>query len=419
MRYDIVIIGGGPAGMMAAGTAGELGAKVLLLEKGSGTGTKLLMTGGGRCNITNMIAEPLDLKAMAARYGQGARFMRAALYEFGPEDVVRFFNKHGVKTRVEDNGRVMPVSNDARDVLDVLMKYMREGNVEVRLGAAVRDVVKKDSSIDSVVLASGEVIAARSFLIACGGMSYPASGSTGDGYAFAKSLGHSIVPPRPALTTVVAEGDVVKGLEGLSLSHVRVGLYKDNKKIAQADGDIIFTSSGLGGPVVMDMSRAVGAALPAGSVELRLDVVADLDFKALEQVLLKGFEKDARRLFKNSIGIVPQRLLMAASKLAGIKEDKKAGEVTREERKRLVRSLKEFTLRVRKVAGFERAFITAGGALLNEVDSKTMRSKIIDNLYFAGETLDVDGPTGGYNLQVCWSTGKVAGSAMAKVLPMK
>jgi len=418
MRYDVVIIGGGPSGMMAAGRSGELGARVLLLEKGGGLGTKLLMTGGGRCNITNNTQGP---KEMALRYGKAARFMRTSLYEFGPDEVVAFFEGRGVKTKIEEGGRVLPVSNDAGYVLDALVAYLDASNVEVRLGAEVREIVKKNNSIKALILAGGEEVTAGRFLIATGGVSYPASGSTGDGYVFAKAAGHSIIPPRPALTTVIAEGGQADGLKGLSLSGVKVALYKNNKKVAEDTGDVIFTANGLGGPVVMDMSRAVGEALAgqaaprSGSVELRLDLAASFDFKALERRLIEGLDKAPRRLPEKALEeLLPQRLAKAVIEQAGIRGGKKSGEVTRAERKRVAGLLKEFTLRVRKVAGFERAFITAGGVELSQVDPRTMQSRIIENLYLAGEVLDIDGPTGGYNLQVSWSTGYVAGTATAR-----
>ncbi len=423
MRYDVVIIGGGPAGMMAAGRAGELGARVLLLEKGDGLGAKLLMTGGGRCNITNNTE---DLKLMSARYGKAGRFMRGPLYEFGPNDLVAFFEDRRVKTKVEGKGRVLPVSNDAGSVLDALQSYLGDGGVELMLGAEVREIVKNGNHIDAISLASGEVIEGCYFLIATGGMSYPVSGSTGDGYAFAKVLGHRIIPPRPALTTVITENDMACELQGLSLSDVKVGLYKDNKKTMQDKGDIIFTANGLGGPLVMDMSGEVGKALAhvsvagSGSVEFRLDFFANIEFKAMEQILIDLCSKSPRKLVRKTLEQkVTQRLAKVIVERAGITDDKISGELTRAERKRLVGLLKEFSFKVKKLSGFERAFITAGGVDIKEVDQKTMRSKIIDNLYLAGEVLDIDGPTGGFNLQVCWSTGYVAGSAMARRITEK
>ncbi|MBI2413599.1 MAG: NAD(P)/FAD-dependent oxidoreductase [Deltaproteobacteria bacterium] len=410
MKYDVVIIGGGPAGMIAAGRAGERGARVLLLEKNDRLGVKLLITGHGRCNITNKIDSPRE---MAEKFGRNGKFLISAFSRFGVREVIGFFESRGVKTKVEKNNRVIAESDRAEDVLDALIDYMEKAKVEVRSNAEVRSIEKSGNRIEKVVLSSGEEVFADRFVICTGGKSYPATGSTGDGFGWAKALGHKVVRPAPSLTPVILKDAFVKELEGLSLRDVRISAYKDNKKFDSGVGEAVFTAKGMSGPLIINMSKGIGKELP-GEVALKIDLVPDLDFTELDARVRKDLQEGPHRQIKNCLDmLLPQKLVPVITRIAGIDPGKKANCITKEERKKLVHLMKEFGVHVAGLPGFERAVITAGGVELGEVDSKTMRSKLIENLYFAGEVLDLDGPTGGYNLQVCWSTGYCAGEAAA------
>ena len=409
MKYDIVIIGGGPAGMMAAGRAGELGHRVLLLEKNKRLGLKLLITGHGRCNITNNTIVPGE---MAERFGRNGKFLLSAFSRFGVKETIEFFEGRGVKTKVEKGNRVITESNNAQDILNALVEYMDEGRVEVMFNADVRKIVRIGDRIEKVVLATGAEVSAGRFVISTGGKSYPATGSTGDGYGWASFLGHTVIRPSPALTPVLLKDRFVKELEGLSLRDAMISAYKDGKKFASGNGDALFTANGMSGPLIINLSKAIGKELP-GDVALKIDLVPGLDFKALDVRLRNEFQEGPNKLLKNILDIfLPQKLGPVIVRLAGIDPEKKVKGVTKEERKKLLHLMKEFSFQVAGLPGFEKAVITAGGVELSGIDPKTMRSKLIENLYFAGEILDLDGPTGGYNLQVCWSTGYVAGGGL-------
>lgn len=397
--------------MMAAGRAGELGAGVALLEKNNRLGIKLLTTGHGRCNITNKTDES---RAMAERYGKNGRFLLSSFHKFGVADTVDFFESRGVKTKVEKGDRILPESDRAQDILNVLIDYMKKSGVDVRLNAEVREIVRKENRIEKVVLADGEEIIADKFVICTGGKSYPATGSTGDGYVWARALGHTVVPVSPSLTPIILKEQFVKELEGLSLRDVLISVYKDGKKIDSGIGEAIFTANGMSGPLIINMSKVIGKELP-GKVEIKIDFIPGLDFTALDKRVQKDFQEGNNKLFKNSLDrLLPQKLVPVIVWLSKIDPEKKVHLVTREERKRLLHLLKEFSLEVKGLAGFDKAVITSGGVELSEIDPKTLKSKLIDNLYFAGEILDLDGPTGGYNLQVCWSTGYAAGDGICK-----
>ena len=414
MKYDVVVIGGGPAGMMAAGRAGELGARVLLLEKKSQPGIKLLMTGNGRCNITSKIAEP---RILVKKFGQNGKFLFSALSEFGVKETMEFFESRGVKLKIEDNNRVLPKIGRAQDVLDVLLKYLKDASVKIKIDAEVREIIKKGKKIEKIILADGEEIIADNFIIATGGKSYPQSGSNGDGYKWLKKLGHEIIEPKPALTPIILKEKFIKKLEGLSLSGVKVSLFKiseelnDKKPINSEVGDIIFTANGLSGPAVLNLSRVVVMALPE-KLKLSLDFFPDLSNIELEKKIRTEFENNKNKTLVGYLEkIVPRRLAEVIIDLAKIDSQKAVHSVTKEERKKIIELLKEFSLLVQEVAGFDKAMITVGGVKLSEVDQKTLKSKLIDNLYLAGEVLDLAGPTGGFNLQVCWSTGYLAGQS--------
>lgn len=396
--------------MMAAGRAGERGLRVLLVEKNARLGVKLLITGHGRCNITNRTGSPREL---AEKFGKNGKFLISAFSRFGVSELISFFETLGVKTKTEKNNRVITGSDMAEDVLKALVRYMEKAGVEVRLNAEVKSIVRSGGRIEKITLAGGEEVFADRFVICTGGKSYPATGSTGDGFEWARTLGHAVVRPAPSLTPVLLKDAFVKELEGLSLRDIRITAYKDGKKFDSGVGDALFTAKGMSGPLVINMSKTVRRELP-GDVVLKIDLVPELDSTEVDARLRKDFQEGPNRQVKNCLdALLPQKLVPVIMNITGIAPEKKANGVTKEERKKLVGLVKEFEVAVSGLPGFEKAIITAGGVELNEVDSKTMRSKLIENLYFAGEVLNLDGPTGGYNLQVCWSTGYCAGEAAA------
>lgn len=397
--------------MMAAGRAGELGARVLLAEKNKDLGIKLLTTGNGRCNFTNKKHGP---KEFTRRFGKNGKFLFSALHQFGTDDAVNFFERHGVKAKVEDEGKVFPVSDKAGDILNALIAYLKRGKVVVKTGVEVKKINKEDSSIKKIVLADGSEIAARNYVLSTGGKSCPKTGSTGDGYKWARELGHTIIEPKPALTSIVLKDRYIKSLQGLSFSKVKISVFKQNKKLHSISGDILFTNNGLSGPAIMNISREI-AREDTRDISLKIDFFPDQEFSNFDRCLQESFNKEPNKLLKNILpSLIPPRLVDAILKLAGINPQKKANEVTKDERKKLAHLLKELNLSVSSLSGFDRAYITSGGVSLAEIDPGTMRSKIIKNLYFAGEILDLDGPTGGYNLQAAWTTGFVAGSKAVK-----
>ena len=408
-KFDVVVIGGGPAGIMAAGRAAELGARVVLIEKNPGPGKKLLMTGNGRCNISH--AEFND-KKFVEKLGKKGQFLLSALAAFGPEEVVRFFEDRGLKVKIEKDGRIFPVSDKASDVLHVLSGYSYKNKVKFLPGQEVVGFEVKKGMIESVKLAKGEIFA-QSFVLCPGGKSYPQTGSTGDGYAWAQKMGHKIISPRPALVPIETREDWVSDLKGLSLKDVGVALFQNNKKQDQGLGDIMFTHFGLSGPAILNLSKKIEELLANGEVILKIDLMPALDVLMLDKKLQEDFKQN--KIFRNYLSeIIPRRLSNFIIKFSKITPDKKINSVTKEERRKLIRIIKELKLTPRGSVGFSQAIVTSGGVDLKEIDSKTMRSKIIKNLFFAGEIIDLDGPTGGYNLQICWSTGRVAGENAIK-----
>ncbi|MFH1308744.1 MAG: NAD(P)/FAD-dependent oxidoreductase, partial [Patescibacteria group bacterium] len=401
-KYNLAVIGGGPAGMIAAGHAAERGFSVVLLEKNESLGVKLLTTGKNRCNITN--AEE-DLRKMIDVYGKNGKFLYPALNKFSNKDVVNFFKKHKVKTKIERGGRVFPVSDSARDVVGCLKKYLRRNNVRIRLNSSVKRIVFKNNRINKVVLKDDEKITADNFLFSTGGKSYPKTGSTGDAYKWLKQMGHTVIEPRPALTPIIVKEEIVKKLEGLSLKNVEISLWKE-RKLYSCFGEAIFTDNGLSGPIVLNLSKKINEK----DLKIKIDFKPALDYPTLDKRIQRDFGEQKNKQFKNSLNkLLPKKLIPVIVELSRINGEKMVNEVTKIERKRIIKLLKEFELSFKGLVGFEKAIITSGGVDLKEVDQKTMKSKIIDNLYFAGEILDIDGPTGGYNLQVAWSTGYLAG----------
>ncbi|MFH1193388.1 MAG: NAD(P)/FAD-dependent oxidoreductase [bacterium] len=403
IKYDLIVIGGGAAGMMSAGRAAEAGLTVLLLEKNNSPGVKLLATGRERCNLTNRVSA----REMVNAFGPKGKFLFSALSRFDAESAIEFFVSRGVKIKVENNNRVFPQSDRAQDVLSALLGYLREGGVEVAFGAAVKKIVAKNGAVEKIILEDGREFFADKFIIAVGGKSYPATGSTGDGYKWLGGLGHTIIKPLPALAPIIAKEKFVKDLEGLTITGARFIVMKKNKKLTEQSGDAIFTANGLSGPAVLALSGAISRNLPG--IKLIIDFLPDANLSAVDIKLQKILKENGSRQIKNALStFLPERLVLILLRLAKINPEKKSGETERGERVALGKLIKEFYLEIMGVADFDKAMMTSGGVDLKEVNPKTMRSKIIKNLFFAGEILDLDGPTGGFNLQMCWATAVAA-----------
>jgi hypothetical protein len=408
--YDVAIIGGGPAGMLASGRAGELGAKVVLLEKNARLGRKLLITGNGRCNLTQ--AE-YNIREMVEKFGENGKFLFSSLSAFGVKETIEFFNDRGCKTKVERGDRVFPESDKAQDVLDVLVKYMAENGVTVSCSSEVMSLEKEDNRITRLITNKGEIIA-KNYILCTGGKSFPGTGSTGDGFKWLEKLGHHVTELTPSLTALNIKENRVKSLQGLSLKNVEVSILQNDTKKESIFGEMLFTHFGISGPIILSISKNVGKLLKKGKVTLSLDLKPALDFIKLDKRLQRDFLKYQNKIFKNSLDeLLPQNLIPIIIDQSGIDPDKQVNSITKEERHKLLSLLKSLNMTVTSLQGFEHSLITSGGVAIKEIDPKTMRSKLIENLFFAGEIIDVDGPTGGYNLQVCWSTGYVAGENSA------
>ena len=405
IKFDVAVIGGGPAGMMAAAQSARNGLRVVLIEKNSGLGKKLLLTGNGRCNLTN--AE-FDLRKLAENYHNG-EFLFHAFSVFGPKDVIKFFEDLGVKTKVEANNRVFPVSNEADDILEALKKCLAENKVEILYNSEIIDIKKIGKKISKIILSDKE-ITAKKYILATGGKSYSKTGSDGFGYKLAEKLGHKIVKPMPAVSPIILKEAWVKNLQGISLKNIRLTVLQNNKKQASEDGEILFTHFGISGPAVLNISGRVGELLESGEVKIYIDLFPKLN----NEEVLKSFEeilkKYPRQIIKNILKeIAPERFVEILLNVAKIDGSKIGNNMSKIEKAAVVKILKNFEMTVENVLGFDNAMVTRGGISLKEIDHKTMQSKIIDNLFFAGEIIDVDGKTGGFDLQMCWSTGYLAG----------
>jgi len=410
--FDIAVIGGGPAGMMAAGRAAELGAKVVLIEKNEILGKKLLITGKRRCNFTH---NEFDIRKFAEKFGRNGPFLYSALSVFGVREVIDFFESRGAKAKVEQGDRIFPENGNAQDILNVFVKYLTEGKVNILLNAKVTGFKQEKGKIFQVLLGDRQMSADK-YILCTGGKSYPQTGSSGDGYRWAEQLGHTVIKPVPALNPVKTSEKWVKELQGLSLKNVSLQLFQNNKKKDERFGEMLFTHFGVSGPIVMDMSKNIGTLLKNGTVKLILDLKPALDFKKLDKRIQRDFQEFKGRMYKNSLkGLLPLSMIPVIIKFSGIEPEKKVDYISREERNKLVHLLKELELTPTGLLGFKWSVVTSGGVVLKEVNPNTMGSKKIKNLYFAGEILDLDGPSGGYNLQECWSTGYLAGKNAAKL----
>jgi predicted Rossmann fold flavoprotein len=418
--HRVIVIGAGPSGLMAAGQAATQGTSVLLLEKMDRPGRKLRITGKGRCNLTNVA----PLSDFIAHFGLNGRFLRQAFSRFFTPDLVAFLEEIGVPTVTERGGRVFPASQEAGDVVDALVRWVRERGVTLHTRSPVEQLLVDGGRIVGVVVSGNQTGSsstertyhADAVVVATGGASYPATGSTGDGYRLAESVGHTIVPIRPALVPLETAGDVAPRLQGLSLRNVNVRTWVDGTKQAGLFGEMLFTHFGLSGPVILSLSRHVVDALRRDQrVVLSIDLKPALDEPKLDARLLRELDAHGKQQFRTLLKrLLPSKLIPVCVDLTGIPLDKPAHQITAQERERLRAWLKDFRLQVTGYRPFGEAIITAGGVDTREIDPRTMASRLIEGLYFAGEVLDVDADTGGYNLQAAFSTGWLAGRSAAQ-----
>jgi predicted Rossmann fold flavoprotein len=405
--WEVVVIGAGAAGLMAALRAAERGKRTLLLEKNRKAGVKILMSGGTRCNIT----QATDNRGIVAAYGPPGKFLHSPLAAFGVRESIEFFENEGVATKVEETGKVFPVSNRAADVLDALLRRLGRSGAMLALGEAVAaiEVIDGGVRVDTPLRA----LNACEVILTTGGQSYPGSGTTGDGYRMAAALGHRIVAPRPALVPLTTGVAWIAELRGVTLPDVAVRVMDGTHSLAQRRGSLLFAHFGLSGPVILDVSRVVSGHPAPQTLAVEIDLLpataaVDLDAWLRDESLASGKKQLAIVLSQQ----VPRRLAETALEQARLFKDRKAAALSREERTRLVDAIKRLRVPITGTLGFKRAEVTAGGVALDEVDSRTMRSKLVPNLFLAGEVLDLDGPIGGYNFQAAWSTGWLAGSSV-------
>jgi len=409
--YDVIVVGGGAAGLMGAGQAASLGASTLLLEKMDQPGRKIFITGKFRCNLTNIAPVPEFIE----HFNREGRFLRQAFHRFFSKELMAFFEVHGVPTVTERGGRVFPASGKSADVVSALVSGCREAGVEIRTYAPVERLLIEADRIQGVVTPQG-AFKAPCVILACGGASYPGTGSTGDGYSLAEAAGHRIVPVRPALVPLLTAGNTAQNLQGLSLRNVNLTLLADGVKTGQYFGEMLFTHFGVSGPIVLTLSREAVDLLAAGrKVSLSIDLKPALNAAKLDQRILRDFDSHGKKQFQTYLSqLLPRKLIPVCIELTGIPAEKTCHQVTSTERRRLLDWLKDFRLEVNGQRGFRHAIVTAGGVETRQIDPRSMESRLLPGLYFAGEIIDVDADTGGYNLQAAFSTGWLAGQSAAQ-----
>lgn len=407
----VIIIGGGAAGLMAAGQAAEAGAETLLLEKMKRPGRKICITGKGRCNITN-IAEIADF---ISHFGKTGNFLRQAFARFFNNELMDFFDGLGLKQVKERGGRVFPASGKAVEVLQVLLKWLKQCGVEIRESASVEELIIEDGCIVGVVV-RGKRISCDAVILATGGASYPVTGSTGDGYRLAGTAGHRVIPIRPALVPLVTADNITGRMAELNLRNIKVRMLVNGKKYKEAFGELVFSKSGLTGPVILTLSGYAVDALQSGQkVTFAIDLKPALDDNKLEARLLRDFANRGKEDFASLLrGLLPREMVPVCLDLTNIPADRKVHSISTKERRRLRTWLKDFRLEVTGFRPFAEAIVTAGGVDTKEVDPRTMESRLVKGLFIAGELLDIQGDTGGYNLQAAFSTGWLAGRSAAK-----
>ncbi|MFH1258587.1 MAG: NAD(P)/FAD-dependent oxidoreductase [Elusimicrobiota bacterium] len=411
---DIIVVGGGPAGMMAAGRAGELGATVTLLEKTYRMGAKLLLTGGGRCNISNSAGLTEFIKA----FGQNGPFLYRAFHVFFNQDLINFFSARGLETRQEPDGKIFPVNDNAESVLTVLRKYIEENNGRIFHNKEVREILLasgEKTKVIGVKMVDGEMLKTGKVIIAAGGMSYPKTGSAGDGYKLAQQCGHTITPLRPGLTALESDETFIKELPGLTLKDIIISIVIEGKVKLSEKGDLLFTHTGVSGPKVLVFSGMVVDALTAGqNVALSLQLRPDYTVEEFDRYLQRELESFGARTFRDYLeNVLPGSLVPVFGRRCAVPPDQRCSMINRSERKIIAGMFMDFRIPISKPRPIEEATVTRGGVALEEINPQSMESRLVDGLYFCGEVLDIDGITGGYNLQEAFSSGYLAGESAA------
>lgn len=408
----VIVVGGGAAGLLAAIAAAGQGAQVTVLEKMFKPGKKLLITGKGRCNITN----DCELQEFIKNIPGNGRFLNSALRQFTNEDMVRLLNDNGLETKVERGGRVFPVSDKAQDVVDTLVRILRHLGAELQTDCCVSELLTEDKCVGGVKTHSGKVFKADAVILAAGGASYPGTGSDGSGFKLAAKLGHTITELKPSLVPLNSDSPFIADLQGLSLRNVQASIYCEGNKIAADFGEMLFTHFGVSGPIILSLSKTVAGLSQQGKtvIDLVLDLKPALSMEKLDARVQRDFAQYSRKQLLNGMkDLLPQRLIPVVLDQAYLSEEKFVNQVSKEERRRLVETLKGLSVTITGTRPLAEAIVTAGGVSLKEIDPKTLRSKLWQGLYFAGEVIDIDGYTGGYNLQAAFSTGYAAGTAAA------
>ena len=423
----VVVIGGGPAGMMAALAAAESGHEVVLLEKNEKLGKKLYITGKGRCNITNSG----DMENLFANVMTNAKFLYSAFYAYDNQMLMDFFKQEGLAIKIERGNRVFPVSDHSSDVINTLQRALKKAGVEVWLHTEAGNLLFEDREnfneldkkephqiISGVQLKRGlvngeKMVIADAVIVATGGFSYQTTGSTGDGYRFARDMGHKVTEIHPSLVPFNTKEEYVKEMQGLALKNVTVRIYDGKKKLYEEFGEMLFTHFGVSGPLLLSASAMLAPKYTSKELKMEIDLKPALVEEQLDKRILKDFDESKNKQFKNSVGkLFPSKMIPVILQLSGIDPDKKVNEITKEERAAFVKLIKAFPVTLNGLRDFNEAIITKGGVKVNEVNPSTMESKIVKNLYFCGEVLDLDALTGGYNLQIAWSTGHLAGTSI-------
>jgi hypothetical protein len=412
--YDVIVIGGGASGMMAGIRAGELGKKVLIIEKNKNLGEKLKISGGGRCNITNAT---YDTREFLKNYGKASEFLFSTFSCFGVKDTFSFFENMNLPLVVQARNRAFPHTEKASDVVRVMVKALKDNGVKVLTGSVVKKIIHEDSKILKILVDKKEYMA-RSYILATGGVSHPETGSTGDGFKWLEDLGHKVKAPTPTIVPIATSDKWIHALSGISLSFMKITFYveKSNspipKKAFSKTGKILFTHFGLSGPLILNSASDIWDLLQEGIVTAKIDAYPDTEINILDEQIMKIFDKNKNKTFKNVLkDILPiGTSLGIALLLKDIDMETKVHSITKIQRRKIVDTLKALPVNVTHLMGYDRAVVADGGVVLSEIDTKTMRSKILNNLFITGDLLNINRPSGGYSLQLCWTTGYVAGS---------